>query len=147
MLSHFSSVLLFATLWTVACQAPLSMELSRQEYCNGLPFPSPGDLPDPRIEPRSLSLQDNSLLYDPPASRIKERSVLVDEVRSIDPSVDSVFKSQEIFFKHNIQTFSSVQSSHSVVSDSLRPHEPQHARPLCPSPTPGVHPNPRLLSR
>ena len=38
--------------------------------------------------------------------------------------------------------FSSVQFSHSVVSDSLRPHEPQHARPPCPSPTPGVHPNP-----
>ena len=43
--------------------------------------------------------------------------------------------------------FSSVQSSHSVVSDSLRPHEPQHARPPCPSPTPRVHPNPCLLSR
>ena len=39
-------------------------------------------------------------------------------------------------------SFSSVQFSHSVVSDSLRPHEPQHARPPCPSPTPGVHPNP-----
>ena len=42
---------------------------------------------------------------------------------------------------------SSVQFSHSVVSDSLRPHEPQHARPPCPSPTPGVHPNPCPLSR
>ena len=43
--------------------------------------------------------------------------------------------------------FSSVQFSHSVMSDSLRPHEPQHARPPCPSPTPGVHPNPCPLSR
>ena len=42
---------------------------------------------------------------------------------------------------------SSVQFSHSVVSDSLRPHEPQHARPPCPSPTPRVHPNPCPLSR
>ena len=41
---------------------------------------------------------------------------------------------------------SSIQFSHSVVSDSLRPHEPQHTRPPCPSPTPGVHPNPRPLS-
>ena len=41
-----------------------------------------------------------------------------------------------------LYTFSSVQFSHSVVSDSLRPHEPQHARPPCPSPTPGVYPNP-----
>ena len=42
---------------------------------------------------------------------------------------------------------SSVQSSYSVMSDSLQPHEPQHARPPCPSPTPGVHPNPCPLSR
>ena len=51
-----SYVQLFATLWTVACQAPLSMELSRQEYCSGLPFPSPGDLPDPGIKPESPAL-------------------------------------------------------------------------------------------
>ena len=42
---------LFATLWTVARQAPLSMEFSRQEFWSGLPFPPPGDLPDPGIEP------------------------------------------------------------------------------------------------
>ena len=46
--------------WTVACQAPLSMEFSRQEYWSGLPFPSPGDLRDPGIEPRS-ALQAESL--------------------------------------------------------------------------------------
>ena len=49
-LSHFSCVQLFLTLWTVALQAPLSMEFSRQEYWSGLLFPSPGDLPDPGIE-------------------------------------------------------------------------------------------------
>ena len=43
----------FVTLWTVAHQSPLSMEFSRQEYWSGLPFPSPGDLPDPGIEPAS----------------------------------------------------------------------------------------------
>ena len=42
------------TPWTVACQAPLSMGFSRQEYCSGLPFLPPGDLPDPGIKPRSL---------------------------------------------------------------------------------------------
>ena len=47
---------LFATLWTVACQAPLSMGFSRQEYWSGLPFPPPGDLPDPETEPRPLRL-------------------------------------------------------------------------------------------
>ena len=49
------------TPWTVAHQAPLSMEFPRQEYWSGLPFPSPRDLPDPRIEPRSLALQADSL--------------------------------------------------------------------------------------
>ena len=49
-----SRVRLFATPWTVACQAPLSIGFSRQEYWNGLPFPSPGDLPDPGIELESL---------------------------------------------------------------------------------------------
>ena len=51
--------------WTVAHQAPLSMEFSRQEYWNGLPFPSPGDLPDPGIEPGSPALQIDSLLSEP----------------------------------------------------------------------------------
>ena len=54
MLSHFSRVWLIATLWIVACQAPLSMGLSRQEYWSGLPCPSPWDFPDPGIEPTSL---------------------------------------------------------------------------------------------
>jgi len=49
------------TPWAVARQVPLSMGFSRQEYWSGLPFPSPGDLPDPRIEPRSPALQADSL--------------------------------------------------------------------------------------
>ena len=47
--------------WTVACQAPLSMRFFRQEYWSGLSFPSPGDHPDPGIEPASLALQTDSL--------------------------------------------------------------------------------------
>ena len=50
-----------ATPWTVAHQAPLSMGLSRQEYWSGLPFSSPGDLPNPQIEPGSPALQAESL--------------------------------------------------------------------------------------
>ena len=53
MLNCFSFVQLFATLWTVALQPPLSMGFSRQEYCSGLPCPSPGDLSNPGIEPGS----------------------------------------------------------------------------------------------
>ena len=56
-----SRVRLFATPWTVAYQAPPSMGFSRQEYCRGLPFPSPGDLPDPGIEPGSSALQADAL--------------------------------------------------------------------------------------
>jgi len=64
--SRFSWVRLFVTPWTVAHQAPLSMGFSRQEYWSGLPFPSPGDLPDPGIEPRSPLLKLDSLPSEPP---------------------------------------------------------------------------------
>ena len=66
-----SRVRLFATPQTVARQAPLSRGFSRHEYWSGLPFPSPGDLPDSRIEPRSPALQSDSLpteLQGKPAS-------------------------------------------------------------------------------
>ena len=53
MLSQFNHVQFCATQWTVTLQAPLNMEFSRQEYWSGLPFPSPGDLTDPRIEATS----------------------------------------------------------------------------------------------
>ena len=56
MLSQFSCVRLFAAQLTLACQAPLSMGFSRQEYWSGFPFPSPRDLPDPGIEPESPEL-------------------------------------------------------------------------------------------
>ena len=60
-LSHLGGIQLFATLWSAACQAPLSAGLSRQEYWSGLPFPPPGDLPDPGIKPGSPALQADSL--------------------------------------------------------------------------------------
>ena len=59
-------VQLFATPWTVTCQAPLSMEFSRLESWSGLPFLSPGDPPNPGIKPRSPTLQVDSLLSEPP---------------------------------------------------------------------------------
>ena len=55
------SCLTLKTPWTVACQAPLSMGFSRQEYCSGLPFPSPGDLPYPEVKPGSPAMQADSL--------------------------------------------------------------------------------------
>ena len=68
-----SRVRLFATPWTVAYKAPLSMEFSRKEYWSGLPFPSPGDLPDPGIEPRFPTLQADSLLSEPREAPVLER--------------------------------------------------------------------------
>ena len=60
------TLILFVTPWTGAQQAPKSMEFSSQEYWSGLPFPSPGDLPDPGIEPRSPALQADALPSKPP---------------------------------------------------------------------------------
>ena len=116
MLSH---VQLFATPCTVAHQAPLSMEFSRQEYWSGLPFPTPRDLPDPGIKPLSPA-------FPALAGRFFTAS--------------ATWEVPHIFIVlHKI--FSSVQFSSLVVSDSLRPHGPQHARLPCPSPSPGAYSN------
>ena len=118
-LSHFSRVQLFATLWTIAHQAPLSMGFSRQEYWTGLPCPPPGDHPDPEIEPLSL----------------------------MSPALAGGFFSTSTTWEalnHSLPQLKPLQFSQlscSLMSDSLRPHESQHARPPCPSPTPRVYSN------
>ena len=67
-MKSLSRVRLFATPWTVAYQAPQSMGFSRQECWSGLPFPSPGGLPDPGIEPRSPTMQADTLPSEPQVS-------------------------------------------------------------------------------
>ena len=67
-MKSLSHVQLFATAWSVAHQAPPSMEFSRQEYWSGLPFPSPGDLPDPGIKPGSPALRADALPSEPPGN-------------------------------------------------------------------------------
>ena len=74
-MKSLSSVRLFATPWTVAYQAPPSMGLSRQDYWSGLPFPSPGDLPDPGIEPGSPTLEAAALTSEPPGKPLVLRRV------------------------------------------------------------------------
>ena len=69
-MKSLSCVQLFASPWTVARQAPLSMGFSRQEYWSGLPFPSPGDLPNPGIEPGSPALQADILSSEPPGKTL-----------------------------------------------------------------------------
>ena len=86
-----------------------------------MPCPPPADLPDPRIEPLSLmspALADGFF------------------------TTSATWEALKVIYLYVYCLFSSVQFSRSVVSDSLRPHEAQHARPPCPSPAPGVHPNP-----
>ena len=67
-MKSLSRVRLFATPWSVAHQAPPSMEFSRQQYWSGLPFPSPGDLPDQGIEPGSPALQADALPSELPGN-------------------------------------------------------------------------------
>ena len=74
---HCACIYIYTTLRTVAHQAPPSMGFSRQEYWSGLPFPSPGDLPDPGIEPRSPALQADALTSEPPGKPMYRHKHLV----------------------------------------------------------------------
>ena len=67
-MKSLSPIQLFAAPWTITYQSPLTMGFSRQEW-SGLPFPSPGDLPDPGIELRSPALQADTLLSEPPGNK------------------------------------------------------------------------------
>ena len=93
-------------------------DFSREKYCSGSPFFPPGDIPNLGIEPTS------------PVSPASAGRLFMTEPHG----------------KPIMHIFSSVQFSRSFMSNSLRPHEPQHIRPPCPSPTPGVYPNPCPLS-
>ena len=75
-MKSLSHVRLFVTPWTVAHQAPPSMGFSRQEYWSGVRFPSPGDLPDPGIKPRSPALQADALTSEPPGKPPKSKQNL-----------------------------------------------------------------------
>ena len=77
MVKSLSRVRLFATPWTAAYQVPPSMGFSRQEYWSGLPFPSPGDLPNPGIEPGSPALEADALTSEPPG---KPKMEIVEDI-------------------------------------------------------------------
>ena len=84
-----SCVRLFVTPWAVASQAPLSMGFSRQEYENGLPCPPPGNLPNPGIEPRSPTLQADSLPSEPPGKSKNTGVSSLSLLQQIFPTQDS----------------------------------------------------------
>ena len=141
-----SCIRLFVTPRTVAHQAPLSMGFSRREYWSGLPFPPPGDLPNPGIEPVSLvspALAGRFLTTAPPGKP------LLGEGSNYHALGWKQSNSKGLISQVcNCFTFiMTVQFSCSVVSNTLQPHESQHPRPPCPSPTPGVHPDSRPSSQ
>ena len=71
-------------LWTAAYQVPPSVGFSRQEYWSGLPFPSPGDLPNPGIEPRSPALQTDALPSEPPGNpRVPKRVTKFSDIEKV----------------------------------------------------------------
>ena len=82
-----------ATPWTVALQAPVSVGFSRQEYCNGMPFPSPGDLPIPGMEPGSPALQADSLQSEPPGKTFTSLIILIRKTHSCYTGTLQNFKS------------------------------------------------------
>ena len=88
---------LFGIPCSIAHQIPLSMGFVRQEYWSGLPFPSPGNLPDPGIEPRSLTLRADSLPSEPPLKPTKVKWAL---------RVEHSSNRFSVFMKQNIREFS-----------------------------------------
>ena len=142
----FSRVLLFATPWTTQ-----SMEFSSPEYWSRQPFPSPGDLSNPGIKPGRPALQADSLPTELSGKPCPKLATTISVFHIYFSKRCAFFVKSKFLLNLSIlllpSPHGSVQFSHSVVSNSLQPHEQQHARPPCPSPTPGVHPNPRPSSR
>ena len=106
--SHLVVPKFFVTPWTVVHQAPLSMELSRQEYWSGLPYPSPGHSPNPGIEPVSPALQADSLWSEPPG----------------EPNIFIYTHMYIYIYSYICACMCSVAS---VMSDSLRPRQAPHS--------------------
>ena len=131
------------TLWTVAYQALPSMRFSRQEYWSGLPFPSPGNLPDPGIEPGSPSLEADALTSEPP----EKSSTAVSKANGCNEIPAELFKSlkddatkvlhslcQQIWKSHQCHKTgkgqSSLQSSRRVVPKNMLTIRQLHSSPM-----------------
>ena len=151
------------------------MRILQARILGWVPCPPPGDLPNPETEPRSPTLQVDSLPSELPGKSENPEGIAypfsrgfsqprkwtrkclqlcrwipyqLSYQRSLNSSIGiSNIKESDYKSHYNIHSVSSVQFSHSVVSDSLWPHELQHARPPCPSPNPGVHWNTCSLSQ
>ena len=131
--SH-SPVRLFMTPWTAAYQAPPSMGFSRKEYWSGVPLPSPHLTAQLSSKSTYLFLAKNISVSVPSWSLRAQKAI------------HRIGKKKKKAILSYIM-YASVQFSHSVMSDSLWPHESQHARPHCPSTTPRVHSDSGLSSQ
>ena len=130
----FTCVQLFATLWIIACQAPLSMGFSRQEYWSGLLCPPPGDIPNPRIEPVSL-------LSPAWAGGFFTTSTTLVQIRSVAQSCptlcDPINRSTPgLSVHHQLPEFTQTQVHR--VSDAIQPSHPLLS-PFPPAPSPSQH--------
>ena len=95
-----SCIQLFLTPWTVAHQAPPPMGFSRQEYCSGLPFPSPGDLPDAGMEPRSPALHADTLLSESPGKPLL--FVSGTKLTLLSTNIHYLVRFSSVCIKHNL---------------------------------------------
>ena len=113
------------------------MRFSRQEYWCSLPFPSPWDLPNQRIKP--VSCIDRQILYHWATKEAQSYYNKSTMSKRLCLNTGDFCLSSHFFVCYSVIQYASVQFSSLVVSNSLRPHESQHASPPCPSPTPRVH--------
>ena len=142
-MNSLSRVRLFATPWTVVYQAPLSMESSRQEYWSGLPFPSPGDLPDPGIEPRSPALQAWILNLVSPDSQ-------TDIARQIEKDLEELTQSRSLRYLGYVPVLSLVRlfaTPRTIVHQtplSMKLSRQKYCSSRLPFPIPGDLPDPGI---
>ena len=130
-----SHVQLFVTPWTVTHQAPPSVGFSRQEYWSGLPFPSPGDLPDPGIRPRSPALAD-TLNSEPPG---KPLIYILSSVQSHScPTLCNSMNLSTPGLPAHHQLLESTQNHVHRVGDAIQPSHPLLSRSP-PAPNPSQH--------
>ena len=133
-----SRVWFFATPWTIACQAPLPMEFCRQEHWSGLPFPSPGDLPNPGIKIVSPGLQADSLPREPlrkPITYIVEFSsvaqscpTLCSPMNRSMPGLPVHHQLPEFTQTHIYRVIDAIQPSHPLSSPSPPVPNPSQSR-------------------
>ena len=137
-MKSLSHIRLFATPWTVAYQASPSMGFSRQEYWSGLPFPSPGDLPDPGIEPGSPALEAGALTSEPPETTQFCKAIQFSSVAQSCPTLSDPMNHSTPDLPVHHQPPGFTQTHVHQVSDAIQPSHPLSSSSP-PAPNPSQH--------